>query len=117
MTKVKDYIHSTLITDGYSISYVELEEHHLKELISRCEQDLEALSNNCHADTLEGLLRELTHIKNSSVLGWDDKYDICWKIKDKMFEVCSFEWYDPDTSYEEDFMAFYLAAKEYIGEL
>lgn len=117
MDKLKDYIHNTIVTSGYSLSYVDFEEHHLNKLIVLCNEAKREIHSSgvlFSENELKDLLTELTHIKDSTVLDWDEKYDMCWKVKFKMEEYTSFDYYDPDGSYEADFMAFYNAAKDKI---
>ena len=63
---------------------------------------------------LNKLLSELTCLVNNEYIQWEEKYDSCWEIKNKMWKYTSFNWYDPDTSYEEDVLEFYYAAKYHI---
>lgn len=64
-------------------------------------------------ENFEKIFKKLTNIVESD-LDWDVKFDLVFSknISQKMLSIYSFEWYDPDTSYCEDVMAFYRAAKE-----
>lgn len=122
--RLKDYIYSEVINEGYSMNYVYPTVASLDKLISFALSAKEELlaeesisqSKDIITDKLEYLLYKLEKLVNNDNLGWDEKYNKCWCIKDDMFELTSFEWYDPDMGYEEDVMAFYRAAKENIGD-
>ena len=52
-----------------------------------------------------------------SNLSWEAKFDLIFSPQgsQKFRELAlGFDWYDPDTSYEEDVSAFFLAAKTYL---
>lgn len=51
-----------------------------------------------------------------SDLDWDKKYDLIFSddISKRVYHL--FDWYDPDTSYEEDVTYFMRAFEEYIDE-
>lgn len=52
-----------------------------------------------------------------SDMSWEAKYDLIFspEISRKVFElVRGFDYYDPDTTYEEDVMAFFNSFKEYL---
>ena len=52
-----------------------------------------------------------------SDLSWEEKYDMifCEEISKKAKKLSpSFDWYDPDTTYEEDVMAFFNSFTEYL---
>lgn len=54
-----------------------------------------------------------------SDISWEAKYDMIFSedISQQFFKLASsFTYYDPDTSYEEDVMAFYNAFTDYITE-
>jgi hypothetical protein len=48
----------------------------------------------------------------SSDLGWDEKYDMIFS--EEISRKFSLNYYDPDTSYEEDVMAFMRALDEHM---
>ena len=59
-----------------------------------------------------------TQIVNSD-LSWEAKYDLIFSpnLSRKVFDIASgMSYYDPDTTYEEDVMAFYNAFTEYVGK-
>ena len=59
-----------------------------------------------------------TQIVNSD-LSWEAKYDLIFSanLSRKVFDIAiGFDYYDPDTTYEEDVMAFYYAFTEYLGK-
>ena len=54
-----------------------------------------------------------------SNLSWEAKYDLIFSpnLSRKVFDICrGFDYYDPDTTYEEDVMAFYNAFTEYLTD-
>jgi hypothetical protein len=59
------------------------------------------------------IYEEAVHIYTSDV-EWEEKYDKIFsdEISKKVYHL--FDWYDPDTSYEEDVTAFMIAFKNYI---
>ncbi len=56
---------------------------------------------------LKSLHEQANKIYNSD-LSWEDKYDFIFSenISMKVFDNINLEYYDPDTSYEEDVRAF-----------
>jgi len=53
----------------------------------------------------------------SSDMSWEAKYDMIFSkdISRKVFDIApGFNYYDPDTSYEEDVTAFFNSFKEYL---
>ena len=54
----------------------------------------------------------------NSDLSWEAKYDLIFSpnLSGKVFKICRLDYYDPDTTYEEDVMAFYNAFTEYLGK-
>lgn len=65
---------------------------------------------------LEKLHYKANKIYNDNSLSWEDKYDKIFsdKISRKVFDLISLDYYDPDTSYEEDVSAFMSAFNEYM---
>lgn len=54
-----------------------------------------------------------------SDLSWEAKYDMifCKEVSQKAKKLApSFDWYDPDTTYEEDVMAFFNSFTEYLWD-
>jgi hypothetical protein len=51
----------------------------------------------------------------NSELDWKDKYDLIFS--EDISLKFNFEWYDPDTSYEEDITAFMSALTEYMKKI
>ena len=54
-----------------------------------------------------------------SNLSWEAKYDIIFSevLAKRVYEIArGFSYYDPDSSYEADVMAFYNAFTDYITE-
>jgi hypothetical protein len=54
-----------------------------------------------------------------SNLSWETKYDLIFSasISQKMHSILRLDYYDPDTTYEEDVRAFCRAAAEKAAEL
>ena len=52
----------------------------------------------------------------ASNMSWEAKYDLIFspEISQKVFELVRLDYYDPDTTYEEDVMAFFNSFKEYL---
>lgn len=69
-------------------------------------------------EQLSVIYMECESIVNNNELEWEDKYDLIFSdnISKKVFEICSMDYYDPDTSYEEDVMAFVNALKRKIED-
>jgi hypothetical protein len=57
-----------------------------------------------------------TEIIIESDLSWEEKYDKIFsnEISRRVYSMTSHNWYDPDTTYEEDVMAFYNSFTEYL---
>lgn len=64
-------------------------------------------------DELLEVYSEAIRIFDSGI-SWKAKYDLIFS--DRISQGVDFEWYDPDTSYEEDVTSFIKAFKEYMGE-
>jgi len=67
--------------------------------------------------TKEKLLKinkKANDIINDEFLTWEEKYDRIFsdKISKKVFELIRLDYWDPDTSYEEDVQAFMSAFNE-----
>lgn len=62
------------------------------------------------------LNKKVNEIYNNNNLDWEEKYDKIFsdKISKKVFSLTSLNYYDPDTSYEEDVTAFVNAFNGYI---
>ena len=65
-------------------------------------------------DKLSTLNKKANHIYNDDFLTWDEKYDLIFsdKISRKVFKLINLNYYDPDTSYQEDVSAFMSAFNE-----
>lgn len=65
---------------------------------------------------IEKLNRKVNEIYNNPNLNWEVKYDKIFsdKISKKVFSKISLNYYDPDTTYEEDVTAFVNAFNEYF---
>ena len=122
MERLKSLIYNTIIPTGYGMSFESPTVDVLDELIAiatKAKGELLTANNTledaCAGDKLEYLLYKLGKLilHNRS---WEDPYFKCWEIKDSMFELTTFSWDDPDTSYEADVNAFYSAAKAHIED-
>lgn len=123
MERLKQFTYDVLVPQGYSMSFQEPSVEELDVLIAvanKAKEELLATQNtNCDKQAkyqLIALLAELTDLVESGDID-EEEYDQCWDIKQRMWEYTSFDWYDPDTSYKEDVLSFYHAAKEHIEEL
>ena len=65
---------------------------------------------------LKKLNKRVNKIINSEI-SWEAKYDLIFskKISTKIFESTSFDYCDPDTTYEEDVLAFTNAFNNYCN--
>jgi hypothetical protein len=65
-------------------------------------------------EKLRKLNEKANIIYNDEFLTWDEKYDQIFseKISRKVFDLIRLDYYDPDTSYEEDVSAFMRAFNE-----
>jgi hypothetical protein len=66
--------------------------------------------------TFEELQRVYQEAKKiySSIISWKSKYDLIFS--DNISAKISFNWYAPETSYEEDVSAFMKGFHEYMNE-
>ena len=64
------------------------------------------------------LAKDATRIANSAAT-WEEKYDIVFSehLSREANSLFSFDYYDPDTSYEEDVMAYVRALQEKADSL
>lgn len=67
---------------------------------------------------LRKLNRKANYIIGRTNLNWDEKYGKIFsaKISTKVYKLIHFDYYDPDTSYEEDVCAFVNAFNWYMTE-
>ena len=73
MNKLKDYIHNTLITQGYDISYVDFEEHHLDKIIELAQEVKGKIGNKEMYYKLEGLYEDFRKVMKSPHLTYHVK--------------------------------------------
>jgi len=68
---------------------------------------------------LQKLNRKAQQIVADDSLTWDEKYSKVFsdKISTKVFDLTKLEYWDPDTTYEEDTCAFVNALDEHVKEL
>ena len=62
---------------------------------------------------LQEIYKEAKEIFESSI-SWKAKYDLIFS--DRISKKVSFDWYDPDTSYEEDVTYFMKGFDSYMNE-
>lgn len=64
------------------------------------------------------LAREVQRICDTDA-SWETKYEVVFSaaLSKRMYAICRFDYYDPDTSYEEDVLAFCRAVNEKADEL
>lgn len=68
-------------------------------------------------DELEETFNYIKEIYYNEHLSWEVKYDLIFSphCSQKFWGLAhGFDWYDPDSSYEEDVSAFFYAAKSYL---
>lgn len=65
---------------------------------------------------LRDLQQEINEVYNSD-LDWDVKYDLIFseRLSRKVFKLIRLDYYDPDTTYQEDVTAFVNALNEKLG--
>jgi len=68
-------------------------------------------------EKLRNLNRKANEIYNSEFFTWEEKYDQIFseKISKKVFNLIKLDYYDPDTSYQEDVQAFMSAFNERVN--
>ena len=66
---------------------------------------------------LRDLHRQVNEIFDSE-LPWETKYDLIFskRISGQVFDLISLDYYDPDTSHQEDLTAFVNAFNEKMGK-
>lgn len=104
------------------IPYIWTEKSYLAEYL---ELSIRMEEKRRYAEMMENQMEKLlelhdnaTQIVNSD-LSWEAKYDLIFSpnLSRKVFDIASgMSYYDPDTTYEEDVMAFYNAFTEYVGK-
>lgn len=110
--KLKDFLYTKLL-DGYSVVFSDFTQQdmiYLQELASETSSD-----NLVEIKKLFGLMSlyvDIAKRKNDFNYIWDD----FWELSDKISKYVTIDWYDPDTSYEEDIMARYNVIESYIEE-
>ena len=71
-------------------------------------------------EELQNFYEKLSKWEEEAVLGelsWEDLYDIIFskKVSKRIYKILpNFSWYDPDTTYQEDVVAFITQFKEYF---
>ena len=71
-------------------------------------------------EDLQNFYEKLSKWEEEAVLGelsWEDLYDIVFskKVSKRIYKILpNFSWYDPDTTYQEDVVAFITQFKEYF---
>ena len=69
-------------------------------------------------EKLEKLNRKANEIYESEFFTWEEKYDQIFseKISRKVFKMIRLDYYDPDTSYQDDVQAFMTAFNERLNK-
>jgi len=69
-------------------------------------------------EKLENLNRKANEIYESDFFTWEEKYDQIFseKISRKVFKMIRLDYYDPDTSYQDDVQAFMTAFNERLNK-
>ena len=124
MQRLKSIIYEQIVPEGWGMSFEEPSVAVLEELIEiATNAKAELLNAQNEIAEVNATKLHLTHwllLLDSLIDGpatWERKYDECWLIKDEMFKLTTFDWYDPDCDYEDDVRAFYRAAKDHIEGL
>lgn len=71
-------------------------------------------------EELQNFYEKLSKWEEEAILGelsWEDLYDIVFseKVSKRIYKILpNFSWYDPDTTYQEDVVAFITQFKEYF---
>lgn len=79
--------------------------------------------NQSEYEELQNFYEKLTKWEEEAVLGelsWEDLYDIVFskKVCKRICEILpNFNWCDPDTTYQEDVVAFISQFKEYFNTI
>ena len=74
-------------------------------------------------EELQNFYEKLTKWEEEAALGelsWEDLYDIVFskKVSKRIYKILpNFRWYDPDTTYQEDVVAFISQFKEYFNTI
>lgn len=63
-------------------------------------------------EELKAIYKEAQEVFDSSI-SWEAKYDLIFS--ERISKRVSFDWYDPDTSYQEDVTAFMKGFRYYMG--
>ena len=68
---------------------------------------------------IEIINRDVKQIIDNDGLEWSEKYNMIFSsnISLRVFELINLDYYDPDTSYEEDVMAFASALNEWVNRV
>ena len=79
--------------------------------------------NQSEYEELHNFYEKLTKWEEEAALGelsWEDLYDIVFskKVSRRIYKILpNFRWYDPDTTYQEDVVAFISQFKEYFNTI
>ena len=68
---------------------------------------------------IEIINRDVKQIIDNDGLEWSEKYNMIFSsnISLRVFELINLDYYNPDTSYEEDIMAFAYALNEWVNRV
>ena len=100
MNKLKDYIHSTLITQGYDISYVDFEEHHLDKIIELAQEAKGKIGNKEMYYKLEGLYEDFRNVMKSGNITESTKSIVAWDIYSEVVDITGLEYRFTDDNAE-----------------
>ena len=111
----KNYILDNIVK-GYEMEFKTVNPDMLESLAAHCKAlsgELSALENE-HGKAPE-LFQLMKSIIENPNLDWDEKYNFIFSehISKQIFKALpDFSYYDPDSGYQDDVMAFYLAVKD-----
>lgn len=111
--KSVDCIDSSMFT-GDQFNDKEAREE-MRTWIKRWTEQLNACEDVA-GDVLENLFQEMKTLVEDPNTDFSDKWDDFWELSSDISDIVLIDWYDPDTTYEEDIMARYRAVKEHIEE-
>ena len=86
----------------------------MDEIIKECEKMKELLKKE---DEMIDIFQKMKSIIYDDSLEWEEKFQLVFsnEISNKIYLlVTSLDYYDPDSGYQDDTLAFYQAVKEYL---
>lgn len=117
--KLNDFIKTEILQSGYGLSYNNLDEDPLDELITIAEEVKVGLQSKSGQTDLSEVIRLYHDMKTlvSVAQKYEDFggiWDKFWGISKDIGAIVHIEYYDPDTTYEEDIMARFNAIRDYL---